>query len=392
MRWRVAACGFGVYGLMTSLPATAAPYVPTDNNLVLEAGLPTTDPRMREMRALSARVRERPDDLTTAMVLASRQLAMGVAEADPRFVGYARGTLARWWRDANAPPSLRVLRARILQAQHDFASAATDLRAALRDAPDTAQALLVLASIDEVSGDLAEAKGACAHLGTLRPGLPAVACAASIGSLSGTADASEAALTEALERYQAADLGERIWAYTILGEIAARRADTAAERYFLQALALNPRDVYALTVYADYLLDQGRPAEVLGLLREFKRIDALYLRLALAAQASRDPDFFGYRDEVAARYDAANRQGDTVHLRDAARFALEIQHDAARALDLAQRNWLTHKTPYDARVLLAAAVACRSPAAARPVIDWVAATGLEDRGIEELMKRLSAAG
>jgi hypothetical protein len=326
------------------------------------------------------------------MVLASRQLAMGVAEADPRFVGYARGTLARWWQDDGASPSPRVLRARILQAQHDFASAATDLRAALREAPDTAQALLVLASIDEVSADLAEARGACGRLEAFHPGLAAVACAASVGSLTGTADASETALKDALNRYQTAGLGERIWAYTILGEIAVRRDDRGAEGYFLQALALNSRDIYTLTVYADYLLDQRRPAEVLQLLRGFERVDALYLRFALAAQASHNPEFPTYRDDVAARYEAAQRQGDTVHLRDASRFALEIQHDSARALALAQQNWSTHKTPYDARVLLAAAIACHDPAAAKPVIDWLAATGLEDRGVEELVKRLSSAG
>lgn len=392
MNWRATAVGLATYQLLAWLPAVAAPYVPADDSLVLEAGLPSVDPRMREMRVLSAKMRAHPDDLSTAMVLASRQLTMGVAEADPRFVGYARGTLARWWQDDGASPSLRVLRARILQAQHDFAAAAANLRAALREAPDTAQALLVLASIDEVSGDLAEAGGACARLEDFHPGLAAVACAASVGSLTGTADASEAALKDALDRYQTAGLAERIWAYTILGEIAVRRDDPAAERYFLQALALDSRDIYALTVYADYLLDQRRPAEVLQLLRGFERVDALYLRFALAAQASHNPEFPTYRDDVAARYEAAQRQGDTVHLRDASRFALEIQHDSTRALALAQQNWSTHKTPYDARVLLAAAIACRNSAAAKSVIDWVAATGLEDRGVEELVKRLSSAG
>ena len=138
MNWRAAAAGLATCGFAW-LPAAAAPYVPADDNLVLETGLPTTDPRMREIRALSARMREHPDDLVTAMLLASRQLAMGVAEADPRFIGYAHGTLTRWWRDDTATPPLRILRARILQAQHDFAPAATDLRAALRDAPDAAQ-------------------------------------------------------------------------------------------------------------------------------------------------------------------------------------------------------------------------------------------------------------
>ena len=392
MNGRAASAGLATFGLIAWLPAAAAPYIPTDDNLVLETGLPTADPRMREMRALSSTLRARPDDLTTAMVLASRQLAMGVAEADPRFVGYARGTLARWWQDESASPSLRVLRARILQAQHDFAPAAADLRAALHDAPDTAQALLVLAGIDEVSGDLAEAGDACARFARLHPGLAAAACAASIGSLTGAADASDAALRDALDRYQTAGLSERIWAYTILGEIAVRRGAPAAERYFLQALALNSRDIYTLTVYADYLLDQGRSADVLRLLRGFERVDALYLRVALAAQASRDPGFPTYRGDVAARYEAAQRQGDTVHLRDASRFALEIQHDAAKALALAQQNWATHKTPYDARVLLAAAIACQNAAAAKPVLDWIATTGLEDRVIERLVQRLSSAG
>jgi Tfp pilus assembly protein PilF len=337
-------------------------------------------------------MREHPDDLATAMLLASRQLAMGVAEADPRFIGYARGTLARWWQDDAAGPPLRILRARILQAQHDFAPAAADLRAALREAPDAAQALLVLASVDEVTGDLAEAKKTCARFADLRPGLAAVACAASIGSLGGGAGASETALTGAIDRYPTADWNERLWAYTILGEIAVRRGDAAAEGYFQQALALNRRDVYTLTVYSDYLLDQGRATEVLRLLQGFERVDALYLRLALAAQVSGDSRFPTYRDDVAARYEAARRQGDTLHLRDASRYALEIEHDGMAALDFARQNWAAHKTPYDARVLLAAAIACRHPAAAKPVIDWVAATGLEDRAVERLVQRLASAG
>jgi hypothetical protein len=392
MKRRAVAHFFAATGLVVWRVPLAAPYVPTDDKLVLETGLPTVDPRMREMRALAGRIREHPDDLATAMLLASRQLAMGVAEADPRFIGYARGTLTRWWQDDAATPPLRILRARILQAQHDFALAAADLRAALREAPDAAQALLVLASIDEVTGDLAEAKDACARFGILRPGLAAVACAASIGSLSGAAAAGETALADAIDRYPTADWNERLWAHTILGEIAARRDDAAAERYFQHALALNRRDVYALTVYADYLLDQGRAMEVLRLLQGFERVDALYLRLALAAQASGDPRFPAYRDDVTARYEAARRQGDTVHLRDASRYALEIGHDDLAALEFARQNWSSHKTPYDARTLLAAAIACHDPAAAKPIVDWVAATGLKDRAVERLVQRLGSAG
>jgi len=381
-----------VLGIAVTIPAAAAPFVPADDNLVLESGLPTADPRVRQMRALTGALKEHPDNLAIAMRLASRQLAMGVAEADPRFVGYARGTLARWWADDHASPALRVLRARILQAQHDFVPAAADLRSALQDEPHAAQALLVLEGIDEVTGDLAEGKDSCARLAGLRPGLAAAACAGSIGSLTGEGEKSYAALREALDREPTADASQRVWALTILGEIAIRRGEAAAEQHFQQALVLDSRNIYALTVYADYLLDNGRAAEVLRLLRGFERVDALYLRLALAAQAVGDPDFPRYRDDVAARFAAARRQGDKLHLRDASRFGLEIEHDAPRALDLAQQNWAVHKTPYDARALLAAAIACHNPIAAQPVIDWVATTKLEDKRLDRMIERLAAKG
>src|SRR5947208_7157909 len=149
--------------LLALRPAAAEPFVPADHNLVLETGLPTVDPRRLQIRVVARELRELPDDLAAAMRLASGQLAMGVAEADPRFVGYARGTLARWWRDDAAAAPLRILRARILQAQHNFAAAGADLRAALREAPASPQALLVLASIGEVTGELDEAKDSCAR-------------------------------------------------------------------------------------------------------------------------------------------------------------------------------------------------------------------------------------
>jgi hypothetical protein len=101
-----------------------------------------------------------------------------------------------------------------------------------------------------------------------------------------------------------------------------------------------------------------------------------------------DPGFPAYRDTAAARFEAAQRQGDTLHLRDASRFALEIEQDSAGALEFAQQNWAVHKTPYDARALLAAAIACHDATAGRPVVDWMATTGLEDRTIERLVSAL----
>ncbi|MGC2201878.1 MAG: tetratricopeptide repeat protein [Stellaceae bacterium] len=362
--------------------------MPADEEVVLQSGLPTTDPRTRQLRALATELAKRPDDRQLAMELAGRQLSMGVAEADPRFVGYAQATLARWWQD-RSPASLVVLRARILQAQHNFADAAADLRAALRENPENPQALLVLASVDEVTGDLNEAKSACETFARVRPGLTATACRASVESLTGNALASEAALTNAVRRAPPRDRAQHLWALTILCEIAVRIDDPAADQYFAQAFALDNRNVYLLTAYSDYLLGHGRPADVVRRLTGLERIDALYLRLAIAARAIGDTHFAAYRDDLAARYAAARRQGDILHLRDASRYALEIEGDGRHALAFAQQNWSTHKTPEDARAVVAAAIACRDQEAARPIAEWAARTHLEDHSLWLLLKRLS---
>jgi hypothetical protein len=155
--------------------ADAAPFLPKDDAVVLERGLPTGDPRMLLIRAQTARLATRPEDRALAMRIAGEQLAMGVANADPRLVGNAQATLAPWWSDP-APVALVVLRARIDQAKHAFANSRKELHAALAADPGDVQALIVLASIDEVTGDLDEAESACKRVAPLRPGLVAAAC------------------------------------------------------------------------------------------------------------------------------------------------------------------------------------------------------------------------
>ncbi|MEN9865212.1 MAG: hypothetical protein RL748_802, partial [Pseudomonadota bacterium] len=91
---------------------------------------------------------------------------------------------------------------------------------------------------------------------------------------------------------------------------------------------------------------------------------------------------------LAERFDAAARRGDSVHQREQARFALLLQGDPKLALKLAQQNWQVQKEPADARILLQAAVASQQTAAARPVLQWLAQTRLEDQSIARLTRQL----
>ena len=120
--------------------------------------------------------------------------------------------------------------------------------------------------------------------------LLATGCRAAADSLSGRAEAAAAALAAALQAAVDARPEERLWALTRWAEIAERRGDAAgAERAFRDALALGVADVYLQAAYADFLLDRGRAAEVLVLLKDGARADVLLLRLALAAKAAERP-------------------------------------------------------------------------------------------------------
>ncbi len=119
------------------------------------------------------------------------------------------------------------------------------------------------------------------------------------------------------------------------------------------------------------------------------RIDPLLLRLALAERRLGARTFDEHLALLQDRFDAARRRGDSVHLREEARFTLHLLDRPGEALELARRNWATQREPADARVLLEAALAASQPAAAQPVLDWLDRTGLEHVGIEALVDRLA---
>ncbi|HXI38183.1 MAG TPA: hypothetical protein VNH80_14840, partial [Burkholderiales bacterium] len=75
---------------MASPAAVAAPYLPKDDNAVLER-LPTRrdDPRLAELNLLRARLAAAPADAEAAAAVARRYFDLANEEGDPRYVGYA---------------------------------------------------------------------------------------------------------------------------------------------------------------------------------------------------------------------------------------------------------------------------------------------------------------
>ena len=186
-------------------------------------------------------------------------------------------------------------------------------------------------------------------------------------------------------------LSYQAWIQGLLAETAERLGDwPLAENHYRCALRLVPQDNFLLVAYADFLLDRGRPAEVLLLLADHAQSDTAFLRLALAHSALHSDEAARYTWIMAARFEALTLRGSDFFGREQARFALTLQHDPKTALEMAQRNWQAQREPWDTRLLLEAALAAKEPQAAIETLKFLRKSRLEDPIIESLAHELHA--
>jgi Tfp pilus assembly protein PilF len=371
-------------------PVTSAPYLPTDDSQPLE-WLPTAaNQKLRELRREHAELADNPGDLSLAVRVATQDIEAARSQSDPRYNGYAEAALRPWLSHPTPPVTVLLLRATLRQATHDFGDALEDLNRVISADPRNLQARLTRAIILEVQGKYADGLKACLSLALFAETLVTTTCIASVNSLQGQAMVSRKALQSVLEGTPSDESPQlRLWALTILAEIEARMGDVvAAEQHFRQAMSLGLRDAYLLGAYADFLLDADRPDEVQVLLQDQSRIDPLLLRLALAEERLGSPALARHISDLRDRFAMNRLRGDTSHRREEARFMLHLLNRAPDALRLAEANWAMQREPWDARILLEAALAAGVPVAARPVLDWLTSSQLEDVHIRTLVSSL----
>ena len=372
--------------ITAALPASATPFVPASDSQILER-LPfsPSDPVQREMRALHSQLTREPHNFPLALRLAQGHLELGRVTGDPRYAGYAEAALAPWWHLRPIPQGALVVRATLRQRLHQFDAALADLATVLKTNPRNVQARLTRATVLQVQGAYQSAREECIALQSLIQELVWTACLTSVNGATGQLRKSYRELSAALDRHPSAQPELKSWVLTSLAEMAARAGTgLEAEVHFRAALSLDPGDNYLLGAYADFLLDSERPQEVVALLRDKTRADALLLRYALALQAQRSQDLPAQVEQLRDRFAASRLRGDRVHLREEARFTLRLLNSPDAALELAQQNWQAQKEPADARILLEAAHAAHDAAAAAAVVDWLSDTGLEDVQLSRL--------
>ncbi len=378
----------GLLGLLVFGNASqAAPYLPSSANEVLER-LPTlANGSDQELRKLRLSLNNDPQNLALAIRTTNTLIEKARADADPRYYGYAEAAVRYWWKQPQPPSAVLMLRATIRQHRHDFDGALADVHEVLAEEPRNAQAWLTQAVIQGVKGDYGLALNSCMVLKRLSSRLIAATCAANAASLSGKAKPAYQLLKDTLPG--TTEVQEQLWALTALAEIAARLGDSgAAETHYLQALAFKQRDVYLLSAYTDFLLDQNRPDQVVALLKDDTRADGLLLRLALAEQMLGSANSAQHIEELKARMAAYRLRGDNIHQREEARINLALLKQPKEALRLALLNWEVQREPWDARLVLEAALAADDFNAAKPVIAWLARSKMEDKVLQQLMEKL----
>ena len=369
----------------------AQPYVPASDAVVLEHLPSIRDPRVRRFDALRQQTATRPGDLRRSVALANAYLDYGRDTGDARYLGRAQAVVAPWVGKRPAPIDALLVQATILQSRHQFAESRNMLQAILKRDPDNTQAWLTLSAVALVQGDMDEAQRDCAQLITGSDALVAAGCIAARATVTGNAKTALALLDRLLEQSQNEQPLVKSWVHGLMADAAQTLGQRArAEREFKTALQLTPGDNFLIADYADFLLDQGRAREALELTRPYAQSDTSFLRQVLAEAMLKLPQADTDIATMASRFRDLEQRGDSrLYAREEARFVLELQHDPARALRLAQANWAYQRAPQDVRIFLQAALAAGRPAAARDVLDFIARTQLDDPTIKALAAQVS---
>ena len=377
-----------------SIAAAAAPFTPASDNEVVER-LPSgsNDPSVRRVDSLRKQLAAQPNDTQLRLEIARRYFDLAMAQGDPRYVGYASAAIGPLAQSAAGNAGYWTVRGLIQQYSHDFAGALQSLAKARELDPQSAEPTAWRSAIHMVQANYNDALSECTRLVPLAHPLHAQGCTAYVQASTGQLAPAYQALEKSLAAAGPIAPELALWVRTRLAEMAGRQQRwPEAETHFKEALQLGVTDQFLLGAYADFLLLQKRPAEVLALLAGWERSDILLLRLALAGRALNDPRAAGWAAQLRDRFTAAAQRGDRLHEQEAARFELDIEGNPAKAIELALRNYKSQKEPSDAEILMRAAVAAKQAKAAQPALDWLRTNQYEDPVLASLAEQLAAQG
>lgn len=363
----------------------AQPIVASRDSEVIET-LAGGSAERREERKLRRALAEQPQNAALAARLSAQYLARARETGDPRYAGLSIAALRPWQDDAAAPGEVLLLKATLDQYLHQFDAAAEKLERLLQRDPKLGQAWLTLATIRRVQGRYDASDRACQALMGLGAGVYGPACLAENEALRGRTQAARNTFKRMLAAPRV-DADTRNWLATSLAELEERAGEgNAAQAAWTLALQASATP-YTVLSYADFLIFQGRFAEALAVLKNQPRNDGVLLRVAIASVRAGAPGSDAQAREMRERIAVANlRPGtQTFHGREQAMFALWVDKQPQRALELARENVRSQREPIDLLILAQAARASGQELAVREVDKLRRDVGLQDKRIEALL-------
>ena len=375
-----------LYVLLFGAPARAEVLQPQNDAEVVET-LPGVVGNRAEERKLRQQWAANPHDPVLAASLARRYLDQAREQGEPRFAGRALAVLQAWPDVDKAPDDVVLMLATVQQYLHDFDGSAANLEKLVARQPGHAQAWLTLATIRRVQGRYTESDKGCRALATIpTAALYAQACEAENQGLRGEFAKTRASIRQLLATPQL-QAGTQTWLLTTLAETVARAGrSTDAEKTYRAALSLRPDDYTSLS-FADFLMEGGRHADALAVLKRMTRTDAVLLRLAMAGTKLKTADAERDAQEMRERVAQANLrpQAQTLHAREQAMFALVVENQPERALELARTNVGLQREPIDVLLLAQTARAAGQPQAVREAERIRNDMGLKDARLDALL-------
>jgi hypothetical protein len=372
--------------LASGAGAHADPIIPRFDDELIEL-LPSVRGSRAEERQLRQRWATQPSNVQLATELARRYLAQSRELGEPRFAGRALAVLQAWPDARTAPDEVLVLQATLRQHLHDFDGAKRLLELLVERQPGHAQAWLTLATIHRVQGDYAKSDQACRGLARApQASLHARACTAENQGLRGEFAVARRTLQSLLAEARSS-AQTQAWLWTTLADLETRAGRPAmAEQAYLTSLKL-ANDDYTALAWADLMLAEGRAAAAVKVLTPLPRSDAVALRLAqaeaLGATTGAGDASAALRQRLAQS--ALRPEARQLHAREQALFALTVDKNPSRALELARLNIAVQREPADLLLLARAARAANEPGATREAVALRQTMGLHDARLDALL-------
>lgn len=339
------------------------------------------------LAALVSPILAQSPDWRTASSEAEQLIAKSRRLGGASFAREARKVLDPWWKSPTPPTKILLQRATLLQRDHHFDEALTDLNRVLKHDPKSTEAWLMKTTILTVMGRFEEARKASIPLFGLAPPLVAVTAGTAPTSSNGNLQASYDLLLKTSKEHPNAPVSVRAWAQTALAEMAVRLGNAEdADQHFRSALVIDQTSPYLLNAFAHFLLEQKQAARVLDLLQE----SCHHLTLPwLLAEQQINGDSPAYQKALQAlekNMAEAHQNHGHSHGREEAIFYLHLKGNTREAIHQAIGNWKSQREAADLIILLEAAIAAEDVVTIANALTWIADKKFEDVRLTPLLK------